>query len=128
MSPMEQVPLWLAIPVSALLILGSFLCVTGALGLLRLSNFFQRVHGPSLINTLGAGCMLIASMLFFSVMQSRLVIHELLITLAVLLTAPVTTMMLTRAALARDRRSGRPDVPPRAGEKGGDVHTGDRIE
>lgn len=128
MTPMEQVPLWVAIPVSLLLIVGGLLCVTGALGLLRLSNFYQRVHGPALINTLGAGCFLIASMLFFTALTSRLVIHELLITVAVLLTAPATTMMLARAAVSRDRRSNRPGVPPHPGQAEGEVHTGDRKE
>ena len=128
MSPMEQVPLWAAIPVSLFLILGSFLCLTGALGLVRMSNFYQRIHGPALINTLGAGSILLASMVFFTSMQGRLVIHELLIVVAILMTAPVTTMMLTRAAVSRDRRSGRKDIPPHPGLNDGEIHTGDRVE
>lgn len=126
----EQVPLWAAIPVMILLVASGLLCVTGALGLLRLSNFYQRMHGPALISTLGTGCMLFASMIFFTAMQSRPVMHELLITAAVLLSAPVTAMMLARAAVFRDRRAGRPDVPKHPGLAGraGQRPTGERQE
>ncbi len=118
MSPLEQVPAWAAIPAALLLVLAGCLAVIGALGLLRLSNFYQRIHGPALLNTLGAGCVLIASMLCFSAIESRPVIHELLITVFVLLTAPVTAILLMRAAIFRDRRAGRNDVPPPAHRPG----------
>ncbi len=113
MSPvLEQLPLWAAIPVLILLLLGGVLVLIGSLGLVRLSNFYQRIHGPAMINTLGAGCVLIASMIFFSALESRFVFHEIIITVFVLLTAPVTAMLLMRAAVYRDRRSHRNDVPP----------------
>ena len=79
--------------VALLLVLAGCLAVTEALGLLRLSNFYQRIHGPALLNSLGAGCVLIASMLYFSALQSRPVIHELLITVFMVLTAPVTAIL-----------------------------------
>jgi multicomponent K+:H+ antiporter subunit G len=74
--------------------------------------------------------MLFASMLFFTAMQSRPVMHELLITVAVLLSAPVTAMMLARAAVFRDRRANRPDVPEHPGLAGraGQRPTGERQE
>ena len=94
----EVVSAWVAIPVSLLLVLAGALVLVGSLGLLRLSNFYQRLHGPAMINTLGAGSVLIASMLYFSALQTRPVVHELLITVFVLLTSPVTAMLLMRAA------------------------------
>lgn len=124
MNPLEQLPLWAAVPVTFLLVLGGLLCVVGTLGLLRLSNFYQRLHGPAMVNTLGAGSILVASMLFFSALYARPVLHELLITVFVLVTAPVTAMLLSRAALSRDRRSGRHDVPPHIAA--GTAHTGAR--
>jgi len=124
----EALPLWAAIPVTLLLLLAGCLAVIGGLGLLRLSNFYQRSHGPAMVNTLGAGCVLIASMLYFSAAGSRPVIHELLITVFVLLTAPVTAMLLMRAALHRDRRSGRNDVPAAPGASGASAVTGLRRE
>ena len=56
--------------------------------------------------------MLIASMLCFSVLQSRLVLHELLITAFMVVTTPVTFILLARAALYRDRSEGSKEVPP----------------
>ena len=129
MSPLESVPAWAALPVALLLVLAGCLAVTGALGLLRLSNFYQRIHGPALLNSLGAGCVLIASMLYFSALQSRPVIHELLITVFMVLTAPVTAILLTRAAIFRDRRAGRNDVPAATHRHGDPLgRTGDREE
>lgn len=114
--------------VSVLLILGGLLAFTGGLGLLRLSNFYQRTHAPSLPSTLGIGCVLIASMLFFSVMGGRFVLHELLITMAVLLSAPVSAMMLNRAAIERDRRQYRIDAPAPPGHPIEACPTGERNE
>src|SRR5690606_39803091 len=99
MNEIPDLPLWAALPVSALLILGGVIIFTGALGLMRLPNFYQRVHGPAITITLGAGCLLIASMIYFSVLQSRLVIHELLITLFILMIAPVVSLLLTSASV-----------------------------
>ena len=58
-----QLPLWVTIPGTLLLIAGGLLTVIGSIGLVRLPDFFARMHGPSLGNTLGAGCVLISSML-----------------------------------------------------------------
>ncbi len=124
----DALPLWAVVPVTLLLLLAGCLVVIGGLGLLRLSNFYQRSHGPAMINTLGAGCVLIASMLYFGAAGGRPVIHELLITVFVLLTAPVTAMLLMRAAVYRDRRNGRNDVPAGPAPDGKAVATGLRDE
>lgn len=105
MTTVETLSPWVAIPVATLLFIGGGMIVTGALGLLRLPEFYQRVHGPAITITLGTGCVLIASMLYFSALASRPVLHELLITAFVLLTAPVVSMMIMRAAVYRDLRA-----------------------
>ncbi|MCL5426112.1 MAG: monovalent cation/H(+) antiporter subunit G [Gammaproteobacteria bacterium] len=108
MSPeLDSLPVWISLPVTLLLLLGSLIVLIGAIGLVRLPHFYQRIHGPAITVTLGAGCMLIASMLFFTALQSRLVIHELLITAFILLTAPVVAMLLMRTAVYRDLRARR---------------------
>ncbi|MGX9963401.1 monovalent cation/H(+) antiporter subunit G [Roseomonas sp. F4] len=107
-----DLPLWAALPVALLLLAGAALTLVGTIGLLRLPNFYDRVHAPTLGTTLGIGFVLLASMLFFSVLQTRLVLHEVLIAVFVALTTPVTLMLLTRAAVYRDRREGREGVPP----------------
>lgn len=117
MSAPELLPWWVGLPVSLLLVLGGIVALTGCLGLLRLPSFYQRIHGPAITITLGTGCILIASMLYFSALQSRPVIHELLITLFVLLTAPMVSMLLMRAAVYRDQRKRRlPGEAPETGE------------
>lgn len=107
---MSEFPLWLAIIFSVLLISGSIIALIGTVGLLRLPNFYQRIHGPSITATFGLGSVLIASMLFFTLSQQRLVIHELLITLFILLSAPVVAMLLLRAALYRDLNEKKPGL------------------
>lgn len=117
-ADLDSLSAWFAIPVALLLIASSLIILVGALGLLRLPNFYQRIHGPAIVVTFGAGGILIASMLYFTGLQSRPVIHELLITLFVFLTAPIAAMLIMRAAVYRDLRAGRikytnkPDEPP----------------
>lgn len=109
---MTDVSPWLAVPIALLLVLGGIITFTGALGLLRLPNFYQRIHGPAVFITVGTGCFLIASMLYFTGTLQRPVVHELLITAFVLLTAPVVSMMVMRAAVYRDLRARKPDGGP----------------
>lgn len=116
MKTFESLPAWAALPVSLLLILGGAIILIGALGLMRLPSFYQRIHGPAITVTLGAGCILLASMLYFSVLQSRVVIHEIIISLFVLLTAPVVAMLIMRAAVYRDLRLGKRAEPADAAE------------
>lgn len=102
MSAIEIIPAWAALMTSALLLIGAGLTLVGSFGLIRLKTFYARVHAPTLGTTLGAGSILIASMLFFSAAQTRFVLHEILIAIFVTLTTPVTLMLLTRAAMLRD--------------------------
>ena len=115
MSGIEFLPGWAAVPVALLLVLGASIILTGALGLLRLPTFYQRMHGPAITITLGAGCLLIASMVFFTVAQSRLVIHELIIAGFLLMTAPVVSMLIIRAAVYRDLRARKAESGATAG-------------
>lgn len=105
--PMADLSIWLALPIALLLVLGGLITLIGALGLLRLPNFYQRIHGPAVFITVGTGCFLIASMLYFSGTLERPVVHELLITAFVLLTAPIVSMLTMRAAVYRDLRARR---------------------
>jgi multicomponent K+:H+ antiporter subunit G len=119
MRGIADLPAWAALPVSLLLILGASIVLIGALGLLRLPSFYQRIHGPAITITLGAGCILLASMLYFTVAQARLVIHEVIISILLLMTAPVVSMLIMRAAVYRDLRARKHD----AGATAGGVYT-----
>jgi multicomponent K+:H+ antiporter subunit G len=98
-----DLPAWAAAPAALLLILGGLLALIGALGLLRLRDFVSLMHPPTMGTTLGSGCVLLASMLVSSALLGRPVVHELLITLFVVMTTPVTAMLLARAAASRGR-------------------------
>ena len=65
MTGAETLPWWAAVPVAFLLVLGGLITVLGTLGMLRLQSFYQRIHGPAITITLGAGCILVASMVYF---------------------------------------------------------------
>lgn len=111
-----ELPLWAALLTAFFVLFGAAVTLIGSSGLLRLRNFHDRVHAPTLGTTLGTGSILISSMICFSVLQSRLVVHEILIALFVTVTTPVTLMLLARGALYRSRvESGetpeRNDVP-----------------
>lgn len=63
MSPLQAVPLWVAVPVAILVVLGSTLTLIGALGFARLSSFYDRLHAPTLATSWGTGGIIIASAL-----------------------------------------------------------------
>ncbi len=98
-----ELPAWAALPAGILLIAGGLLVVIGSLGLLRMPDFYARMHPPTMGTTLGTGCVLIASMLVSSAVAGRPVIHEILITMFLVMTTPVSAMTLMTAAIARTR-------------------------
>lgn len=111
-----DLPLWLSILVSAFVLVGSLLTMAGCFGLVRLSSFYLRIHGPTMGTSLGGGLILLASVIYFTVTRERLVLHELVIFVFVTVTTPVTLMLLARATLFRDRVENNPDVPRRSRE------------
>lgn len=110
MSPLDDVPLWLALPVAGLVMLGATLTLIGAWGFLRLDSFYDRLHAPTLASSWGTGGVILASALLASFQQGRPILHELMVGLGIMTTVPVTLMLLGRAALHRDRAEGK--LPP----------------
>lgn len=107
-----DIPGWAAIIVGLFLLTGAAITLVGTLGLLKLGTFYERVHAPTLGTTMGTIFILAASMVCFTVLQSRPVVHEVLIGIFITLTTPVTLMLLARAAIYRDRTEGTEVVPP----------------
>ena len=114
-----DIPIWAAILVAFFLLLGAGLALIGAIGFLRLPNFYEHLHPPTLSTSWGTGGIMTASILFFSLAGGRLVAHELLVGLFITVTTPVTFMLLARAALHRDRFENNPDVPSKASIENG---------
>ncbi|WP_295456789.1 Na+/H+ antiporter subunit G [uncultured Thiodictyon sp.] len=84
---------------SALLLAGALFTFIGALGLVRLKDFYCRLHAPTKATTLGVGSLLLASALWFSTRGTGLSLHEVLVTLFLFITAPVSAHLLAKAAL-----------------------------
>jgi multicomponent K+:H+ antiporter subunit G len=105
-TTLHDLPAWAALLSAVLILVGSSLAFIGCLGLLRLKSFYERVHAPTLGATLGMASILLASMVYFSVTQTRPVFHEILIGIFVTVTTPVTMLLLVQATLYRDRLEG----------------------
>ncbi len=99
-----DLPAWAALLTALCVTVGSSLTLVGSLGLLRLTTFYRRLHAPTLGTTLGTGAILIGSMIFFSALGTRPVLHEILIAVFVTVTTPVSFILLLRAT--RHRRPG----------------------
>jgi len=98
---------------SFLVLAGAAFTFIGSLGLVRLSDFYTRLHGPTKATTLGVGCLLVASSIFFSVTGDGLSLHEILVTLFLVITAPISAHLLAKAAL----HQGLPSVAPLPAEE-----------
>ena len=112
---LANLPFWFDLLLSVLVVAGTAFALIGSWGMAKLSDFLKRLHGPTKATTLGVGCVLIASALWFSVARGSPSLHELLITLFLFLTAPVSAHLLIKAALRVDK-SIRPPLPPSGGQ------------
>ncbi len=90
--------------VSVLILIGAFFLFVGSFGLAKLPDMMRRLHAPTKSTTLGIGAMLIASMAYFF-FNGDPSVHELLITLFLFLTAPVTAHMIAKAHMLRNQRT-----------------------
>ncbi len=84
---------------SFLILTGALLTFIGSLGLVRLKDLYTRLHGPTKATTLGVGSLLIASSIYFSAYTENISLHEVLITLFLFITAPISAHLLAKAAL-----------------------------
>lgn len=84
---------------SILILAGAVFTFIGSLGLVRLRDFYTRLHAPTKATTLGVGSLLVASALYFSTQGEGVSLHELLITLFLFITAPVSAHLMAKAAL-----------------------------
>lgn len=84
---------------AALVIIGAFFTLVGSWGLLRMPDFFMRLHAPTKATTLGVGAILVASAVYFSFTGDGISLHEVLVTLFLFMTAPVSAHLMAKAAL-----------------------------
>ena len=96
-------PIWAAIPAAILVLIGAALTLIGSLGLVRLPSFYDRLHAPTLGTSWGTMGVMLASVIVFSFAGKLLLVQELVIGVFIMLTTPITMMLLGRATLYRDR-------------------------
>ena len=101
MTHIADLPFWIAIPAAVFLVLSGIIALVGTLGLIRLPTFYTRIHAPTMGNTLGVFCILVASIFLSSYIEKRIVVHQLLITILLVITSPHTAIMLMRSAIRR---------------------------
>ena len=100
---MTMAPAWVEALVGALLLASGIASVLAGLGLVRLRTLFLRMHPPALASTFGVWAVAAASIVLFSALESRPVLHEIAIGVFMTITTPVTFMLLVRASVQRDR-------------------------
>ncbi len=104
--------------VAALLLFSGVAVLVAGLGLWRLPEFFERLHAPALAYTLASWAVTLGSIIHFSAREGHLAPHVWLIIILLSITAPITTLLLARAAMFRQRGEAGDDMPaPLAGEK-----------
>ncbi len=114
-----QTPLPLVIDalISLLLVAGGAFALIGSFGLAKLRDFYLRIHGPTKATTLGIGCTLIASALFFTFDSGTPSVHEVLVTIFMFVTAPVSAHVLARAHLHSEPSTRPPPPDEHAGRR-----------
>jgi multicomponent K+:H+ antiporter subunit G len=107
-----NVPAWAQAIVAVLLVLSGLFVLISAVGLLRLRDFFLRMHPTALAYTFGSWSVSLAGIIYFSMLEGRLRLHPWLVIVLLSISVPVTTLLLARAALFRRRTAGAADTPP----------------
>ncbi|AQT45966.1 multisubunit potassium/proton antiporter, PhaG subunit [Bartonella apihabitans] len=107
----EDFPLWLSIVIVFFLLLGSGLTLIGAIGLNRAKSFYDRLHMPTLGTSWGVSGIIIASIIYSTVSGHKLISHSILLAIFIIVTTPVTLMLLSRAVMQRDQSSNSTELP-----------------
>ncbi|MBL8352070.1 MAG: Na+/H+ antiporter subunit G [Burkholderiaceae bacterium] len=95
---MADLPIWAQAIVALLLVTGGVFTLVGAIGLVRLPDFFMRLHAPTKATTLGVGGVLLAGMVL-AWLRGEAGLYPLLITLFLFITAPVSANLMAKAGL-----------------------------
>ncbi|MBN8291684.1 Na+/H+ antiporter subunit G [Rhodobacter sp. NTK016B] len=115
----HELPLWGEITVTIFLVVAGLFALVGSVGLVKLPDPITRLHAPTKATTLGVGGVLIASMVYVFANEGRVSMHELLITLFLLLTAPISALFIAKVHLhLRERPDTLPEAPDSVGWAG----------
>ncbi|MFS4582991.1 Na+/H+ antiporter subunit G [Phaeobacter sp. C3_T13_0] len=99
--------------IAGFLVIGGIFGIVGSFGLLKLNDRMSRLHAPTKATTLGVGGVLMASIVHAGAYEHHLSVHELMITLFLFLTAPITANFIAKIHI---HRHDSPESLPDAGE------------
>lgn len=106
---------WAELLVAALIVLGGSFALIGSWGLVRLPTLMERLHGPTKATTLGLGAILVASVAWFHLVRGTWTTHELLVSVFLFMTAPISANMIAKVHLHRLRHNEPTALPGPAG-------------
>lgn len=112
--------LYTEILIAFLLVVAGIFGLVGSLGLVKLDDTMRRLHAPTKASTLGIGGVLVASMIYSWVFLDRPSLHELLITIFLFLTAPITANFIAKSYMHRHLKP--EDLPSPPGRYGWAVY------
>jgi multicomponent K+:H+ antiporter subunit G len=90
--------------ISAFLVIAGIFGLVGSFGLIKLDDPMARLHAPTKATTLGVGSVLIASILYFYFVAGDFSFHELMVSLFLFLTAPITAHFIAKAHIHRNMK------------------------
>lgn len=96
--------LWLELLITILMLIGAFFTLMGSFTLVRLPDFFMRLHGPAKATSLGVGSMAVASAVYFSNATPGISLHELTLAVFLFITAPLSAHLLAKATLHTSKK------------------------
>lgn len=97
----HDMPLWVEIVASILIVLSGIVTLIGSIGLVKLRYFRKRIHAPTLGNSLGLWFLMVASMMISYVLGDRLFFHEMLVVVFIFMTSPISWTLLMRSYILR---------------------------
>jgi len=106
--------------ISVFLVMSGIFGFVGSYGLIKLKDSLQRLHAPTKATTLGVGGVILASLVYFYFATGHVSVHELLISLFLFLTAPITANFIAKAYLAQNVRG--EDLPDSSTSYGWSVY------
>ncbi|ABV95540.1 multisubunit cation/H+ antiporter (plasmid) [Dinoroseobacter shibae DFL 12 = DSM 16493] len=113
-------PFFAELLIAIALVVSGIFGFVGSYGLIKLKDSVQRLHAPTKATTLGVGGVLIASMIYFYAKTGYISVHELLISVFLFLTAPITANFIAKAYMARN--IGEKDLPQSSGAYGWSIY------
>ncbi len=106
--------------ISGFIVIAGIFGLVGSFGIIKLPDTMQRLHAPTKATTLGVGGTLIASMLYFGFVKGTISFHELLITVFLFITAPITANFIAKTYMVRNLAE--EDVPSTTRESGWSIY------